>query len=80
MLKSALPGAAIAIAAALTLQALVAAQRVGGAPRFPTKNQFQSSSGAKKHVAAARQIAGTDLLTEFENTCSSTRHCAGRSD
>jgi metallo-beta-lactamase class B len=74
VLKTILTGATIAIGAAFTLQAPLAAQRGGGArpPVFPTKDQFAASADAQKHVAAARAIAGTDLQTEFANTCSST--------
>ncbi len=72
MLKRVLTGGAIAIGAALMLQAPVAAQRGGRPPVFPTKEQFAASAEAQKHVAAARKIAGTDLVKEFENTCSST--------
>ena len=39
---------------------------------FPTKEQFTTSTEAQKHVEAARKIAGTDLVKEFDNTCSST--------
>jgi metallo-beta-lactamase class B len=67
-----LTGGAIVIGGALMLDASVAAQRGGGPPRFPTKDQFQASAEAQKHVTTARQIAGTDLLTELGNTCSST--------
>src|SRR5262245_46246564 len=75
MLRRALTGAAIAIGVAMMLGASLHAQRGGGAPRppmFPTKEQFAASAEAKKHVDAARTIAGTDLVKEFENTCSST--------
>jgi metallo-beta-lactamase class B len=63
-------------ALALTIAAApLAAQRGGGAPRppmFPTKAQFAASAEAQAHVAAAKKIAGTDLVKEFQNTCSST--------
>lgn len=67
-------GLLIVMATALVLHSTVAAQRGGGAApvRFPTKEQFEASAEAQKHVAAARKIAGTDLLKEFENTCSAT--------
>src|SRR5207237_10442385 len=66
-----------AAAIALALAAMpLAAQRGGGAPArppmFPTKAQFAASAEAQSHVAAAKKIAGTDLVKEFENTCSST--------
>ncbi len=67
-----LNGGAIAIGAVLMLQGAVAAQRGARSPMFPTKEQFTASAEAKKHVEAARVIAGTDLLKEFANTCSST--------
>ncbi len=72
MLKRALTGVAVAAGAALMLQVPAAAQRGGGPPRFPSQQQFQASADAQKHVAAARTLAGTDLLKEFENTCSPT--------
>jgi metallo-beta-lactamase class B len=65
-------GAAIALIIAATP---LAAQRGGGAPRppvYPAKEQFAASAEAQKHVAAAKQLAGSDLQAEFENTCSFT--------
>jgi metallo-beta-lactamase class B len=62
----------IAAAVALLLQAPIAAQRGARPPMFPTKDQFAASAEAQKHVAAARMIAGADLMKEFTNTCSST--------
>ena len=65
----------LAIGIAAALHAPAAAQRAGGAsrpPAFPTKEQFDASAEAQKHVAAAKKLAGTDLQTEFENTCSYT--------
>jgi hypothetical protein len=41
-------------------------------PIYPTKQQFDSSADAQRHVAVAKQLAGNDLLPEFENTCSFT--------
>lgn len=41
-------------------------------PRFPTKPQFLDSAEAQRHVAVARALAKSDLLPEFENSCSST--------
>jgi metallo-beta-lactamase class B len=41
-------------------------------PIYPTKQQFEASAEAQRHVAVAKQLAGTDLLAEFENTCSFT--------
>src|SRR5580765_6592574 len=71
-MKRTVAGAALA----LTLAAApLAAQRGGGAPRppmFPTKAQFAASAEAQAHVAAAKKIAGTDLVKEFQYTCSST--------
>lgn len=63
-----------ALIAASAFQAAPVAQRGSGAGpvRFPTTEQFAASAEAQKHVAAARKIAGIDLLKEFENTCSST--------
>jgi len=72
MLKRVLTGGAIVIGAVLMLLSPIAAQRGARSPMFPTREQFAASSEAKKHVEAARKIAGTDLLKEFENTCSST--------
>src|ERR1700690_1513942 len=72
MLTRVLGGGAIAIGALLMLQASLAAQGGNRAPVFPTKAQFAASAEAQKHVEAARTIAGTDLQTEFANTCSST--------
>jgi metallo-beta-lactamase class B len=65
----------LAIGIAAALHAPAAAQRSGGAsrpPAFPTKEQFEASADAQKHVAAAKKLAGADLQTEFENTCSYT--------
>jgi metallo-beta-lactamase class B len=66
----------MAIGLALALSAPTVAQRGGGAPArapmFPTKVQFAASAEAQAHVEAARKIAGTDLVKEFNNTCSST--------
>lgn len=72
MLTKVLTGAAIVVGAALLPQIPLAAQRGARPPMFPTKQQFAASAAAKRHVEAARAIAGTDLLKEFENTCSST--------
>ena len=66
---------ALAIGATLALHTPLVAQRGGGAPRppiYPTKQQFEASAEAQKHVAAAKALAGTDLQGEFENTCSYT--------
>jgi len=41
-------------------------------PIYPTKQQFDASAEAQRHVAIAKQLAGTDLGAEFENTCSYT--------
>ena len=41
-------------------------------PIYPTKEQFEGSAEAQRHVAAAKQLAGTDLKAEFDNTCSFT--------
>jgi metallo-beta-lactamase class B len=41
-------------------------------PVFPTKEQFEASAEAQRRVAAAKELAGTDLILEFENTCSFT--------
>ena len=68
-------GVLIAIGMGLVLHTATFAQRGGGAPRppiYPTKQQFDASADAQKHVAAAKALAGTDLQTEFENTCSYT--------
>ena len=67
-------GVLVAVGSVLLLQPMVDAQRGGGAGpvRFPTKAQFDASAEAQKHVAAARKIAGGDLVKEFENHCSST--------
>ena len=67
--------ALFALGISSVLHAPLAAQRGGGAARppvYPTKEQFETSADAQKHVAAAKKLAGTDLQTEFENTCSST--------
>lgn len=72
MFRRMLTGAVIAAGAALVLQASAVAQGRDRAPRFPTKAQFEASAEAQEHVAAARKIAGTDLMEEFENVCSST--------
>jgi len=66
-------GVLIVIGVALVLHAPLLAQRGGGAPRppiYPTKQQFEASGDAQKHVDAAKALAGRDLQTEFENTCS----------
>ena len=64
----------VALGAAFVLSPAADAQRGGGAGpvRFPTRAQFEASAEAQKRVAAARKIAGTDLVKEFENTCSAT--------
>jgi len=65
----------IALCVAALLQAPMLAQRGGGPvrpPMFPTKAQFAASAEAQMHVDAAKKIAGTDLVKEFDNTCSST--------
>ena len=64
----------LALAVAFALQPSADAQRSGGAGpvRFPTSAQFAASAEAQKRVAAARKIAGTDLVKEFENTCSAS--------
>ena len=41
-------------------------------PIYPTKQQFEASAEAQRLVAAARQLARSDLGAEFENTCSFT--------
>jgi len=41
-------------------------------PIYPTKEQFDASAEAQRHVAVAKQLAGSDLIPEFENTCSFT--------
>lgn len=74
-MKRTLIGGVIAVGLTLALHAPVAAQRGGGAPRppvYPTKEQFLASAEAQKHVAAAKQLAASDLQAEFENTCSFT--------
>src|SRR3954471_24912284 len=72
MTKKIFCGAAIALTIAA---APLAAQRGGGAPArppmFPTKAQFAASAEAQMHVAAARKIAGTDLVKELNTPCSS---------
>ena len=64
----------IALGVAFALPPSADAQRGGGAGpvRFPTSAQFAASAEAQKRVAAARKIAGTDLVKEFENTCSAS--------
>ena len=49
-----------------------AAPRPARPPIYPTKEQFEASAEAQRHVAAAKQLARNDLLPEFENTCSFT--------
>ena len=74
-MKRTLIGGVVAIGITLALYAPTAAQRGGGAPRppvYPTKEQFAASAEAQKHVAAAKQLAASDLQAEFENTCSFT--------
>jgi len=66
--------AALVTGMAIAAQAPLGAQRGGGPARqiFPTPEQFAASAAAKTQVEAARKLAGTDLVKEFENTCSST--------
>src|ERR1041384_1728632 len=67
--------AILALGIALAFHPPLVAQGGGGAPRppiCPTKQQFEAWAEAQKHVAAAKALAGADLQTEFENTCSST--------
>jgi hypothetical protein len=64
MTRGGLGGVAVAVGAALMLHVPAAPQRGGGPPRFPSTQQFEASAEAQKHVAAARTIAGTDLLAE----------------
>ena len=47
-------------------------RRAAAARASRRKEQFAASAEAQKHVAAAQQLAGSDLQKEFENTCSST--------
>jgi metallo-beta-lactamase class B len=63
----------LGLVAALILQSGVVAQRGGGAGpvRFPTPAQFKASAEAQRIVADAKKYAGTDLLWQYNNVCSS---------
>jgi metallo-beta-lactamase class B len=72
MFKTFMTGVAIAISAALILQASAAAQGGNAPVRFPTAEQFNASAEAQKLVEAARALVGPDLQKEFDNTCTHT--------
>ena len=72
MFKTHVIGMAIAIGAALILEASAAAQRGNAPVRFPTEEQFEASSEAQQHVETARGLVGDDLQREFDNTCTHT--------
>ena len=74
MSRSIVSGVVAAAAMALSLRSIGLAQGRGGerVPLFPTPQQFAASDEAKRHVAAARTLAGNDLVKEWENVCSST--------
>ena len=68
MLKTWLAVSAVA-ACAVAMPAESTAQ---GRRNFPTGEQFASSAAAQRHVEAARRIAGTDLVDDFNRFCTAT--------
>ena len=64
--------ALIGAAAVAFVPVALSAQGAARPQAFPTKEQFQASAAAQQRVEVARKLAGTDLKTEFENTCSNT--------
>jgi metallo-beta-lactamase class B len=65
-------GALVGAAAVALVPVALSAQGAARPQIFPTKEQFQASAAAQQYVEAARKLAGSDLKTEFDNTCSST--------
>jgi metallo-beta-lactamase class B len=68
----------IAIVLSLAAAASLDAQRRGGAggrgggPEVPTEEQWSSNPEARRRVAAAMKIAGTDLLPQAKMFCTAT--------